>query len=175
MNNIAVIYKSKYGTTKQYAEWISRELDAALFEASAIKPSQLADYDVVVYGGGLYAGGISGVGLVTKNPCKSLVVFTVGVADPETTDYSDIINKNFSQEIRAKTKIFHLRGGIDYKKLGLVHRGMMAMLKKMLTGKDESMLSGDDRELLKTYGGKFDFTDKKTIEPIVSFVKGLKH
>lgn len=49
---IAVIYKSKYGSTKQYAEWIAKELDASLFEATNIKPSQLLDYDVVVYGGG---------------------------------------------------------------------------------------------------------------------------
>ena len=87
MKNIAVIYKSKYGTTKQYAKWIAEELGASLFEASSINPSQLMTYDVVVYGGGLYAGGIIGVKLVTGNPCKSLVVFTVGAADPGTTDY----------------------------------------------------------------------------------------
>jgi hypothetical protein len=52
---------------------------------------QLQDFDVVIYGGGLYAGGIIGSKLVTKNPCKSLVLFTVGLADPLITDYSEII------------------------------------------------------------------------------------
>ena len=56
MTKIAVIYKSKYGSTKQYAEWIAQALDAPLFEASSVNPAQLAEYDVVVYGGGLYAG-----------------------------------------------------------------------------------------------------------------------
>ncbi len=34
MGNIAVIYKSHYGTTGQYAGWIAKALGAQLFEAS---------------------------------------------------------------------------------------------------------------------------------------------
>ena len=124
MNKIAVVYKSKYGTTKQYAEWIAEELGAPLFEVSSIKPLQLMDYDVVVYGGGLYASGIDGIKLVTKNPCKSLVVFTVGLADPIITDYSAVLAKNIPSERLPKVKVFHLRGGIDYGKLNLVHKVM---------------------------------------------------
>jgi len=121
MDKIAVIYKSKYGATKQYAEWIAQALDAALLEAGAVKPPQLASFDVVIYGGGLYAGGIDGVKLVAKNPCKSLVVFTVGLANPKITDYAAILSKNFTGEALSKIKVFHLRGGIDYNKLGLLH------------------------------------------------------
>lgn len=172
MNNIVVVYKSKYGTTKRYAEWIAQELDAVLLEASTVKPSQLASFDTVIFGGGLYAGGIAGVELVAKNPCKLLVVFTVGLADPDTADYSAILEKNFTPELLSRTKIFHLRGGIDYKKLGLVHKGMMAMLKNMLRKKDAPELSDENREFLTAYGKQVDFTDKNAIEPIVSFVKG---
>lgn len=172
MNNIAVVYKSKYGTTKRYAEWIAEALGAVLLEASTVNSSQLVSFDAVIYGGGLYAGGISGVELVTKNPCKTLIVFTVGTADPDTTDYAGILNKNFTQELLSETKVFHLRGGIDYKKLGLVNKGMMAMLKNMLLKKDKSELSDEDKALLDTYGKKVDFTDRIAIEPIVAFVIG---
>jgi len=173
LNNIAVIYKSKYGTTKQYAEWIAQELNAALLEVSVVKPAQLMSYDVVIYGGGLYAGGIDGVRLVAKNPCKNLVVYTVGLANPETTDYSAILNKGFSQEQLEKTKIFHLRGGIDYEKLNLVHKGMMAMLWKMDMKKDESERTEEDKLFLETYGAKLDFMDKNTIMPIIEYVNSL--
>ncbi len=87
-----VIYSSKYGTTKQYAEWIAHELGAQAVPAGNVKPESLLEYDTVVYGGGLYAGGIAGVELVARNPCKKLVLFTVGLADPNTTDYSAILN-----------------------------------------------------------------------------------
>ena len=91
MKKIAVIYKSKYGATKQYAVWIAESLEANIFEATDVSPSLLMEYDVIIFGGGLYANGINGVKLVTKNPCKSLVVFTVGLADPENTDYTEAL------------------------------------------------------------------------------------
>jgi len=171
-----VIYKTKYGTTKQYAEWIAEALEIPLFEATAIKPAQLLDYDVIIYGGGLYAGGVIGSKLVAENPCNCLILFTVGAADPSTTDYKDILEKNFSQDLLSKTKIFHLRGGIDYSKLSLVHKGMMAMLRKMVkkkSKKSESELSDEDMLFLETYGKKVDFMDKTTIMPLVDYVQTL--
>ena len=173
MKNIAVIYKSVYGTTKQYAEWIAQELDASLFEASSVKPVQLMDYDVVVYGGGLYAGGIMGAKLVAKNPCKSLVVFTVGLSTPETTDYSKILSKNFTSERLEKIKTFHLQGGIDYGKLGMVHRVMMVFAKKETKKIPMAERTNDDNLLLETYGDKVDFTNRDTIKPLVDYVRAL--
>lgn len=173
MSNLAVIYKSKYGSTEKYAKWIAQALNATLLEASAVSPSQLASFDVVIYGGGLYAGGIDGIGLVTKNPCKQLVVFTVGLANPELTDYSAILDKNFTKELLSKTKIFHLRGGIDYKKLSLIHKGMMGMMRKLTLKKDKAELTEEDKEFLSTYGSKVDYTDKNTITPIIDYVNSL--
>lgn len=174
MNSICVIYKSKYGTTKQYAEWIADELGTPLFEVSEIKPYQLLNYDVVIYGGGLYASGIIGVKLVANNPCKSLVVFTVGLANPDTTDFTEIIIKNFTQELLQKTKLFHLRGGIDYKKLGFIHKNMMSLLVKFKVEKiPPKERSGEIQTMLETYGDKVDFTDKKTIKPLIDYVRGL--
>ncbi len=123
----------------------------------------------MVYGGGLYAGGIEGIGLVTKNPCRSLIVFTVGLADPAQTSYSAILNKNFTPELLANTKVFPLRGGIDYTRLSIVHKGMMAMMKKMVASKAEK--SAEDQLFLETYGGKVDFTDESTIGPLVQYVR----
>lgn len=173
MSNLAVIYKSKYGTTKQYAEWIAQALGVVLLEASSVKPPQLTAYDLVVYGGGLYAGGIDGVNLVTKNPCKQLIVFTVGLADPETTDYSPILTKNFSKEMLSKIKIFHLRGGMDYKNLRLIHKGMMGIVRKSALKIEQSQRSEEDKLFLETYGTKLNFMDKNAIVPVVEYINGL--
>ncbi len=50
-----VVYKSKSGYTKTYAEWISSELNCDLKCAEDIKIDELLKYDVIIYGGGLYA------------------------------------------------------------------------------------------------------------------------
>ena len=171
--NILVVYTSKYGSTRRYAQWIASALHADLFEAKTVDPKILSQYDAVIYGGGLYAGGIAGVKLVTQNTCKNRIVFTVGLADPNSTDYSAIINKNFTPELLEKTKFFHLRGGIDYKKLGPVHKVMMAMMKTMTQKKPESEKDAEDKEFLKTYNSKVNFEDKKAINPVIDYVKGL--
>ena len=170
---ILVAYTSKYGSTRRYAEWIASALDADLFAAHMLEPKVLSRYDIVVYGGGLYAGGIGGVKLITQNPCKNLIVFTVGLADPDLTDYSAIINKNFTPDLMARTKFFHLRGGIDYKRLGPVHKVMMAMMKEMTQRKPESERNAEDSEFLDTYNSKVSFEDKKTIDTVINYVKGL--
>ena len=90
---ILVAYTSKYGSTRKYAEWIASALNADLFAAQTVEPKVLSQYDVVIYGGGLYAGGIAGVKLVTQNPCNNLIVFTVGLADPNITEYEGVKSK----------------------------------------------------------------------------------
>lgn len=176
MENAVVVYKSKYGTTKKYAQWLAEELSCDLFDVSEIKADKLVQYDCIVFGGGLYASGISGISLITSNfdklKGKKIAVFTVGLADPNRKEqFGTILQKNFSEEMRREIHIFHLRGGINYKKLGFVHNAMMAMLIKIVGKKPQSERTEEENEMLDTYGGTVDFTDRSSIEPIISFMK----
>jgi len=176
MKNIVVVYKSIYGSTKKYAQWIAEEIGADSFEHSEIGAKGLTGYDIIIYGGGLYAGGIAGISMITQNyemlKDKKIVVFTVGLASTDKKEvFIPIIEKNFPKGMHGNIEFFHLRGGIDYKELSFVHRAMMAMLKFALSRKDPNKLSDDDRELLATYGGKVDFTDKNTLAPLLLFLK----
>jgi len=171
MSKIVVVYKSKYGTTKRYAEWVAEALGAPLFESAEIKSSQLNDYDVVVYGGGLYAGIVDGAKLVTENFSKTLVLFTVGLFDPKVTDYAPILAKTFKPE--QNVKAFHFRGGIDYTKLNFLHKGMMAFVKREADNKRPDQRTSNDASIIETYNKEVDFSDKATIEPLVEYVKSL--
>ena len=51
---VAIIYKTKYGSTKKYAGWIAVKIDADLYEVSDIRPKHLLEYDTIIFGGGLY-------------------------------------------------------------------------------------------------------------------------
>ena len=65
--NTVVVYKSKYGSTKKYAEWIAEELKCDIFDMKNITVDFLLKYDVIIYGGGLYAEIINGLYIITKN------------------------------------------------------------------------------------------------------------
>lgn len=175
MKNI-VIYKSNYGTTKHYAAWLADMLGCRAVSADGIKNVNLDEYDTIILGGGLYAGGIGGAAVLKKQwdavKRKKVVVFTVGLADPADTDYKQIIDKNFSSEQQKTIRFFHLRGGISYKRLGSVHKVMMAVMKTLIKRKKESEISDEDRQFLVTYGKHLDFVSKDTLRPIVKYVTG---
>ncbi|WP_312642231.1 flavodoxin domain-containing protein [Hydrogenoanaerobacterium sp.] len=176
MKNAVVVYQSKYGSTKKYAQWLAERLDCELFKASQIKADRLEQYDTILFGGGLYASGISGISLITnhfeKLKGKTIAVFTVGLADPNQKEqFGTILERNFTEEMRSQIRIFHLRGGIDYKKLGFIHKTMMKMLINMMRKRPQEELTEEQNMMLEAYGRVVDFTDQTTIEPIVSFVK----
>lgn len=181
MGKTVVVYQSRYGATKRYAEWIAQELSCDLLNRREIGAAALLPYDTVIYGGGLYAGGLAGVDLLTKNYAqlrgKHMVLFTCGLADPADSDNVDHIrqglNKALPPALRESAEIFHLRGAMDYSRLGPVHRTMMAMLHKMTLKKDASSLREEDRQMLDTYGKTVDFTDRASIEPLIRYVRGL--
>jgi menaquinone-dependent protoporphyrinogen IX oxidase len=163
---IAVIYKSKYGTTRQYAEWLSEELGADLFSYEKFPKS---DYDLIIYGGGLYAGKFISMKNLTA---KHMIFFTVGLSDPNTTDFSKIIKQNFPKGLPEKSEIFHLRGGIDYEKLGPIYKMMMYMLNKTVVGKKSyDECTDEEKMFIDTFGNKVNFVDKKSITPILECVE----
>lgn len=179
-----VIYKSAYGNTKKYADSIAKQLSCDLFEKKSVKSNDLNKYDTIIYGGGLYAGGLAGIDFITKNyneiADKNIIVFTCGIANPYDAENAEHIRKSLyktlTPSMQKKIKIFHLRGGINYKKLNVIHKAMMAMLNHVLKKKDDSSLSLEDKEMLATYGSMVDFVDLKTIEPIVDYAKQtMKH
>lgn len=77
--------------------------------------------------------------------------------------------------MRKNIRFFHFRGGIDYEKLGIIHKSMMGMLKTRISKKASKKLSDDDIEFLATHGGTVDFTDKNTILPLLELLKDQNH
>lgn len=175
MSNIAVIYKSHYGFTKTYASWIAEELSADLMEADKVKAADLQRYHIIIYGGGLYAGGVSGFSLITQNfesfQDKSLYLFTVGAADVSDEENIASIKGSLARVLTPpmleKIKVYHFRGGLSYSKMGFMHKAMMGMMHKMLLKKPESELRSEDKAMLETYGQDVSFVDKNLIAPMI--------
>lgn len=60
MNKIAIIYKSKYGSTKQYAEMLQAELKGAmLYNLDEFKLEMADEYDILIFGSATYMGNIN--------------------------------------------------------------------------------------------------------------------
>lgn len=166
-----VVYKSKYGYTKRYAEWIAEALGCDIKENA--KFSDIAGYDMIICGGGCYAGSINGAKLITKNLSrlsgKKLILFAVGSGSGAEKDIIPFWEKNLTEEQRRIIAHFYLRGGFDYGRLGSADRLLMNMLKahlKKIKDPDE-----ETRGLLAAYETPVDFTDKERLKELLEYAK----
>ena len=170
-----VIYKSKYGSTKQYAEWIAEELGCEVIEEKAANADMLKDYDTIVYGGGLYGEVINGVSLITKNidklSDKKVIVYTTGITPLSCREYYDsyVIKKNFKNGVPENVKIYNFLGKMVLNELSLVHRAALKTLKKIMSSKENP--SEMEKLLIELCDADGDFTDKAEIKELLAYVK----
>ena len=173
--NTIVIYKSKYGSTKQYAEWIAEELGCNAVEAKSVKPDDLLQYDTIIYGGGLYAEIINGVSLITKNiqklSGKKIVIYTTGITPLDVRAYYDgeVLEKNFKNGVPENIKIFNLLGKMKLDELTLPHRAALKALKKIMSAKENP--SDMEKLLVELCDADGDFSDREQIKDLIEYVK----
>ncbi len=174
--NTVVVYKSKYGSTKKYAEWIAEELKCDIFDMKNITVDFLLKYDVIIYGGGLYAEIINGLYIITKNfdkfKDKKIVVFTTGITPLDVRDYYDklVYEKNFKTEETRKIKVFNFLGKMILEELSPVHRTAIKGLKKIMSLKENP--TDMEKLLIKLCDANGDFSDKEAIFELIKYVKG---
>ena len=164
---VKIVYGSHYGTTERYAQELSRRIGIPAVDYRKI--GEISSQDTVIYLGGLYAGGLVGLkkSLPKLKTAANLIVVTVGLADPEEEENVQHIR----EELTAKTTFIHLRAGIDYGKLNMLHHTMMRMLYSQIKKKPVDQLSKEDQELIATYGKKVDFTDLSSVEKTQALLK----
>lgn len=177
MKQIVVVYRSKYGSTKKYAEWIAQKLDAKLCTQKEASLKSLLQYDIIIYGGGLYAGGIAGFSKIKKHPAsfagKKLVVFGVGSSPASDEVVNEVKKRNLTQPME-NIPLFYLRGALDYSSMTAKDKLLMNMLKKMLEKNKSAEKADWENGLLAHFYEKNDFTDIDNIKPLVEYVKGLE-
>lgn len=170
-----VVYKTKYGSTRTYAEWIGEELNCKVVDCKDISIDELEKYDAIIYGGGLYAEIINGVTLITKNidrlKNKKIAVFTTGITPIDCRDYYDklVIEKNFKNGVPECIKIFNFTGKMIIEELSLVHKTALKTLKKIMSSKNNP--TEMEKLLIELCDADGDFSDRNQIEELVKYIK----
>lgn len=172
-----ITYGSQYGTTKRYAEKLAQMTGIPVADYKNIK--ELAEYELVIHFGGLYAGGVTGLKRIVKLLPQNVkfIIVTVGLADVDDENNTNNIKKALSKQVPGdilkNALIFHLRGGIDYKELNLKHRMMMAFLYSRLKKLPEEKKTPEIKALIETYNSKVDFVDYASLNQIITEVKQI--
>lgn len=168
-----ILYKSKYGTAKRYANWLQDALHFDIVETSKADIQKVKEYDIIIHCGGIYASGIAGLSFLRKHikklKDKKIAVLCAG-ASPYDEDAFEKIRKRNMRGGLMKFPLFYVRGSWDESKLTLIHHTMCKMLKKSLAKKDPSTFE-PWMEALISLDGTSDWTDPIYLEPLISYIK----
>lgn len=169
-----VIYKTKTGFTKRYAEWICEELKCEISNYRNFHQSDLKNYDFVIYGSRIHAGKIDGLKKIKKmlqnNEGSKLIVFATGATPSEVKDaINKIWKSNFSDQELKTIPHFYMPSGLNYEKMGTVDHLIMKSLAKILSSKNKKNIeeSGCEQAIVKSH----DISSIEYIDPLVRFIK----
>ena len=94
MKKAIVIYTSKRGSTKQYAEWIAEDLDCGAKSLAECRGLDLHGFDLIIYGGWIRGSGIVDFDkfakMIDDELMERLIVFGVGFADETAENYAQV-------------------------------------------------------------------------------------
>ena len=102
---------------------------------------------------------------------------TVGLADPDRPEncrnLQTALERQLPENILERTQSFHLRGAIDYEKLHLSHKMMMALLIRSINAKPSEQWSDEDRMIVQTYNQKVDFVNFEGLRVITEAMRQI--
>jgi len=172
MSSIIVIYKSKYGATKKYAEWLAEELSCDLVEIKKATIEQVEKYDIVILGGGIYATGIAGISFFKKHykklKHKKIMVFAVGASPYNQKSMTALKEHNFKMEL-SNIPCFYCRGAWNEEIMSWKDRTLCNLLKKAVAKKDPATYEPWEEALMQAVGINCDWTDKEYIRQIIEY------
>lgn len=174
MNGI-ILYQSKYGATKRYAQWLAEETGFPCVRVKEARISQVRQYDTVLLGGGVYASGIAGLSFLKKHldalEGKRVLVFCVGASPYDQEAVEAAIAHNLKGGLEG-IPCFYCRGAWDMDAMSLADRTLCRMLQKAVAKKDPAECQPWERALLEAGSGKCDWADRKYLAPILEALRG---
>lgn len=175
MSKGIILYQSKYGATKKYADWLQEATGFDCTETKRASVDALRRYDVIILGGGVYASGILGCSYLKKNydklKGKKLAVFCVGASPYDEKAMEQIRQLHFQDELNG-VPLFYCRGAWDEDRMSFGDRTLCRMLQKAVAKQDANTYEPWQKALMCAVGQKCDWTDKKYLEPLIRFAQG---
>lgn len=173
---VLIVYKSKTGFTKKYAEMIKTEVECAIADYKNVTSKVMSEYQVIVFGSRAHAGRIDGYQKAKKmfqaSGAEHFLLFVTGAAP---NDQEQVIEEFWKQNL-SKTEWkniphFYMQAGLCYEKMSFGDKLMMKGAASMLKKKKEK--NAYEQEFERAIAGSYDISSREYIEPLVSCLKDM--
>lgn len=166
-----VLYTSRYGSTQKYAQWMAQALGCEAKKAGSV--TDLSGYDLVLYGGGLYAGGVAGFKKFLKKldpakPGPRILLFMVGMTSPENTEfYNGVAERSIPEAWKGRIYPFALRGDIYFSRMSFLHKSVMRMLRAAAAKKPAEERTEQEQLFVELCNKDILFAKEENIAPLL--------
>ena len=170
-----ILYKSKYGSTKRYAEWLAEETGFAPIDVDKASIEDVCQYDTVLFGGGVYASGVAGLSFLEKHwqslDRKKVLVFICGASPYDKEAFDAIVASNMKDGL-SEVPCFYCRGAFDMSSMTFRDKTLCKLLRKAVAKKDPAEYEVWERALMEVpEDERGDWTDKTYIQPILEALR----
>lgn len=170
-----ILYRSKYGATKKYADWLCEQTGYDCTETSKATLSQVREYDCMILCGGIYASGIAGISFLKKYykqlDGKKIAVFCVGASPYDEKAFAEIKAHNLKEDLKD-IPVFYGRGIWDEERMTFKDRTLCKILQRAVAKKEPDTYEPWMAALMSAIGQKCDWTDKKYLKPLLEYMAG---
>jgi len=130
MKSGAVVYKGKYGATKQYAQWLSDDLELPCLDADLVAGQTLNDFDYIILGSSVYYGKMLLSPFLVKHlevlkHKKVFIFISCATPDSDQREQKRISKENIPKKLMKEEQIFFLPGKLDIRALTVFDRLML--------------------------------------------------
>jgi len=161
----AIFYSGKYGSTAQYAKWISEATGLPLFDVN-MDNEDPSRYDFLILGSSVIVGRLTIRKWIKRNLLKinaqRLILFTVS-GEPPGQQLNNWIAASLPNSLSSHMEHVALRGKLDLNKVSWWVRLLLRI----------GSWKSDDPETKNYMLNGFDLMDKSGIEPIKELIKKI--
>lgn len=174
MNGI-IVYQSKTGFTKKYAEWIQEATKFDIINCEDITGDSFSTCDLVVYGSRIHAGKLDGFKKIKKllpNNVKVVVFATGGTPATEEHTINLMWESSFTKDELRTIPHFYMQSGLNYEMMPLGDKLIMKALAKMLGNKKNKSASESGCE--QAIGHSYNAMEKEYISPLIKYLETFR-
>lgn len=173
MNNGIILYQSKYGATKKYADWLTESTGFDCMETKGATLAAVQPYETIVLMGGVYASGVAGLGFLKKQiaslKSKRILIFAVGASPYDENAIEQARAHNLKGDL-AGLPFFYGRGVWDLAGMTFGDRTLCKLLLKAVAKQDPATCEPWQAALMEAAkaDSAIDWTDKAWLEPLLA-------
>jgi menaquinone-dependent protoporphyrinogen oxidase len=161
-----VIFSGKYGSTRQYAEWIAKDLSAPVKPFKQAGERDVAGTDTVILGSSVMMEGLTLKAWIQAHwpvlKTKRVILFSVSATHPtDEAGIKAILQRSLTPEMISHIGYFPLHGRVRFADYNFIIRAIM-----------KAIMKSDKAATKENPTGEFDSVKRENVAPIVAAARG---